>query len=144
MLIRLVLAVLLLAVGAAGVALLQRLRLSKVAKTAGADPLLSNLRAGLPTILYFTTPDCMTCKYAQGPALEQLQNEVGDAVNIVKVDATEDVDAARRWKIQTVPTTYVLDASLKPVEVNQGAADVSRLRAQLASASYIQAESVLN
>ena len=144
MLIRLVLAILLLAVGAAGVALLQRLRLSKVAKTAGADPLLSNLRAGLPTILYFTTPDCMTCKYAQGPALEQLQNEVGDAVNIVKVDATEDVDAARRWKIQTVPTTYVLDASLKPVEVNQGAADVSRLRAQLASASYIQAESVLN
>ena len=50
-------------------------------------------------------------------------------------DAAEDRDAADRWKIRTVPTTYVLDAAGVPVEMNQGAADAPRLRAQVAAAS---------
>ena len=135
MLMRLALSALLLIVGTAGFFTLKKIRLSRAARVANTDPLLESVRPGLPTILYFTTPDCMTCKYAQGPALELLKHELGETINIVKVDAAEDRDAADRWKIRTVPTTYVLDAAGVPVEVNQGAADAPRLRAQVAAAS---------
>ena len=60
---------------------------------------------------------------------------MGDTVNIVKVNATEDYDAARRWKVHTIPTTYVLDGFGKPVDVNQGTADIGRLRTQIRAAS---------
>lgn len=135
MLMRLALSAVLLIAGTVGFVALKKIRLSKAAHMAGTDPLLESTLIGVPTILYFTTQDCMTCKYAQGPALEQLKSELGENINIVKVDAAEDRDAADRWKIRTVPTTYVLDSAGVPVEVNQGATETSRLRAQVASAS---------
>ncbi len=135
MLMRLMVAALLLTIGTGGFFILKAVRLGRAARIAGTDPLLGNIHPGLPTILYFTTPDCLTCKYAQSPALEQLKEEMGDSINIVKVDATVDIEAANRWKIRTVPTTYVLNGSGVPVEVNQGAMDAPRLRAQIAAAS---------
>lgn len=132
---RVVLSIVLLVVAAAGYAIHRRLRISRLARRSALDPVLKDIRRGIPTILYFTTPTCMTCRYAQEPAIEQLKEELGERVNVVKVDATEDVDAARRWKVRTVPATYVLDSSGKPVRANDGATDAGRLRAQLASLS---------
>ena len=105
----------------------------RATKQAPSDPLLTEARRNIPTILYFTTPTCMPCKYAQRPALEQLQQEMGEAVQAIQVDATENPDAASRWQVQTVPTTFVLDVAGTPKRVNHGVADVNTLRQQLAA-----------
>jgi thioredoxin 1 len=135
MVLRLIIAIVLLASGAAGFALMQRIRLVRLSKKTGQDPILSNTLPGIPTLLYFTTPACVSCKYAQEPVMEKLKNEMGDTVNIVKVNATEDYDAARRWKVHTIPTIYVLDGSGKPVDINQGTADIGLLKTQIRAAS---------
>lgn len=131
MIARIVIALLLVAAGAAGYALYQKYKLRRAGSVAAGDPLLAGLRPGLPTIVYFTSQACAACKYAQGPAISQIQEELGGDVNIVEVDAAADVEAAKRWGIQSVPTTYILSGDGKPVGANFGAADVYRLRAQL-------------
>lgn len=102
----------------------------QAAKQAPADPLLASRRR-VPTVLYFTTPTCAPCKYAQRPALEKLQTTLGDTVAVIQVDATEDPDAAARWQVQTVPTTFILDAAGQPKQVNHGVADFDKLQQQL-------------
>jgi len=135
MILRLIIAVVLLVGGAAAFLLIKRSRLKKAESTAATDPLLGTARPGLPTILYFTTPGCMTCKFAQEPALDQLKSELGEKINIIKVDAEDNTDAAERWKVRTIPTTYVLDEVGKPVEINIGTADAGKLKSQLSFAS---------
>ena len=127
---RLAIAVGLLLVGYVTYRITQVYTLRQAAKNAPSDPLLATRRR-VPTILYFTTPTCAPCKYAQRPTLEKLQTAMGDTVEVIQVDATEDPDAAARWKVQTVPTTFVLDESGTPKEVNHGVADFDKLQQQL-------------
>lgn len=86
---------------------------------------------GLPTILYFTTPDCVQCRLRQMPILEQLLSELGHPVVLRKVDALEHEDLARRYGVLTVPTTVILDATGRPRAINHGLATADRLRSQL-------------
>jgi thioredoxin 1 len=50
----------------------QRRRLTALAREASAG---AGAEAGMPTILYFTTPDCVQCRLRQSPILEQLLSE---------------------------------------------------------------------
>src|SRR5690554_1867829 len=77
------------------------------ARTNG-DPILNQLKPGIPAIVYFTTPACVPCRTQQQPALTRLQDELGDHIQIVKIDATEDSAAADRWGVFSAPTTFVL------------------------------------
>ena len=99
------------------------------------DALLAGLRDGVPTIVYFTTPQCMPCKTQQAPALQALQTELGDALQVVRVDATEQPDAAERWGVFSVPTTFVLGPNGQARDVNYGVADAAKLRRQLQAVS---------
>ncbi len=135
MLERLVIAVALLAMGYCAYCATRTYLLWRATKQAPQDPLLASVRKGVPAVLYFTTPTCAPCKYAQRPALGKLQTQLGEAVQVIQVDATEDPDAASRWGVQTVPTTYVLDGDGKPMHVNHGVADVNKLMKQLGTAS---------
>ncbi len=110
-------------------------QLRRAGDSAPADPLLNGLRPGVPTVLYFTTPTCAPCIFQQRPALEKLQTQLGDSVQVVQVDATEDPDAADRWGVQTVPTTFVLGADGKPSHVNNGVANESQLMKQIEAAA---------
>ncbi|MEO1442523.1 MAG: thioredoxin family protein, partial [Chloroflexota bacterium] len=78
MLERLGIAVAVLAMIYFGYQLVRCYSLWRAAKQAPADPLLKNLRRGIPAVLYFTTPTCAPCKYAQRPALHKLQTQLGD------------------------------------------------------------------
>jgi thiol-disulfide isomerase/thioredoxin len=120
------------AVAAAAAFLLYRLttrrQLQKAAAQSDRDPLLAGLPHGLPTIVYFTTPDCAPCQLQQTPTLQRLQQEMGDTLAVVRVDAAQDPDAAARWGVFSVPTTFVLDLRGKPQRVFNGVVSGSVLK----------------
>ncbi|MBE2269709.1 MAG: thioredoxin family protein [Anaerolinea sp.] len=126
---RLLITILLLAVGL----IAYRLWIARQKQTATAlvpiDPLLTGMQPGVPVIVYFTTPTCIPCRTQQMPALERLRNEV--TVQIVKVDATENSDAADRWGVFSAPTTFVIDGRGVTRAVNHGVADFHTLKTQL-------------
>ncbi len=133
MLERLLLVAVLAAAGLIIYRLYTRRHVQRVA-SAPRDLLLHGLREGVPTIVYFTTPQCMPCKTQQLPALQTLQTELGERLQVVRVDATEQPEAAERWGVFSVPTTFVLDRQGQAREVNYGVADAAKLRRQLQAA----------
>ncbi|MCS7070627.1 MAG: thioredoxin family protein, partial [Anaerolinea sp.] len=78
------------------------------------DPLLTTLIPGTPAIIYFTTPTCAPCRLQQRPAIEQVRHRLGDAVQVMEIDASVDAHHAERWGVFTAPTTFILDRSLTP------------------------------
>jgi thiol-disulfide isomerase/thioredoxin len=97
------------------------------------DPVLAHVQAGVPAIVYFTTPQCIPCQTIQRPALATVEKELG--VQVVKIDATVDPDAAERWGVMSVPTTFILDGAGRTRDVNNGVADANKLRRQLSAIS---------
>ncbi len=92
---------------------------------------LQAFRPGVPGILYFTTPDCITCKAAQRPALRALEKQLEGSVQVIEIDAAHQPDLARQWSVLSVPTTFILDSGGRPREVNHGFASTARLLSQL-------------
>jgi thioredoxin-like negative regulator of GroEL len=82
-----------------------------------------------PYILYFTGDGCTVCHTHQEPALAKL-----GAVRIDKVDALADRVLADRFQVYTLPTTVVMSAEGKALNVNYGYAPAPKLRQQLADA----------
>jgi thiol-disulfide isomerase/thioredoxin len=128
---RAIAAIALLAIGAFIYRLMIWRQIKQTTALASTDPLLSGLKAGVPTILYFTTPTCIPCKTQQTPALEKLQSKLGEGVQIVRIDATEQPEAAQRWCVFSAPTTFVLDGQGKTLAVNHGVAEADKLLTQL-------------
>jgi thiol-disulfide isomerase/thioredoxin len=108
-----------------------RYHVMRAAAGAITDPILTDLIPGIPAIVYFTTPTCVPCRTQQQPALARLQTELGDHIQIVKIDATQDSAAADRWGVFSAPTTFVLDGSKNVRQVNHGVADTPKLRRQI-------------
>ena len=50
---------------------------------------------------------------------------------MIRVDATEDPEAARRWGVMSVPTTFVIDRQGKPRGVYNGVVDADTLKREL-------------
>ncbi len=111
--------------------LLRRWQVRRTVAFAPGDPLLSARRPGVPAILYFTAPTCVPCKTRQRPALCRLADELGEGVQIIEVNALEQPDAADRWGVLSVPTTFVLDRQGRPRQINYGVTGVEKLRQQL-------------
>ncbi|MGQ9907200.1 MAG: thioredoxin family protein [Candidatus Flexifilum sp.] len=101
------------------------------------DPLLTALTPGIPAIIYFTTPTCAPCRLQQRPAIEQVRGRLGDAIQVMEIDASVDAHHAERWGVFTAPTTFILDRSLTPRAVNHGVADVSKLLQQIHAVSQV-------
>jgi thioredoxin 1 len=134
---RLVIAGVLIILGMATWVVFNRLSVRRAAQAIRApnDPLLSTLRSDTPAILYFTTPFCEPCRTLQKPALARLQAELGSAIQVIQIDATEQPDVADRWGVFSAPTTFILDRSLTPRQVNRGVASVETLRKQVQAIS---------
>jgi thiol-disulfide isomerase/thioredoxin len=96
----------------------------------GTDP------DGRPTIVAFSTPGCAVCRTTQAPALQALEQRLGDAsVRVVPVDAAERPEVADAFGVLTVPTTVVLAPSGRVAHANHGFAPVERLIQQIATAT---------
>jgi len=107
--------------------------LNRAAKAVPAAQEDAMFQTGRPAVLYFTTPDCATCKAFQRPQLNRFSGMLGERVQVVEIDAQSQPDLAGRWGVMSVPTTFVLDAAGKPRHVNHGAVTAEKLAEQVLS-----------
>ncbi len=96
---------------------------------------LFNQLPNKPVIVYFTTPDCAPCKTVQRPALSRVSQLLGDALEVVEIDATQRPDLAKQWGVMSVPTTFLLDARGEARYVNNGVTRAEKLMEQLQTLS---------
>jgi thiol-disulfide isomerase/thioredoxin len=135
MLERIIVLIMLTAFGYALYRWTMRRNLQRVAQQRDVDPILQELRPGIPAVVYFTTPNCIPCKTQQQPALAKLSTELGENVQIIQIDATQNPDAANRWGVMTAPTTFILSKDGTPKAVNYGVASEIKLKQQLQGAA---------
>ena len=86
-----------------------------------------------PQILAFTGESCTVCHVAQRPALSRLRAGIPD-VEVTEIDVAREPEAARAYRVMTLPTTVVLDSGGRVSAVNTGFATEAKLRAQVAAA----------
>jgi thioredoxin-like negative regulator of GroEL len=82
-------------------------------------------------ILAFSSADCTQCHRLQTPALQRLQERLGDTVSVIDVDAPSSPELASRYQVLTVPTTVILDATGKVHAINYGFANTKQLSTQI-------------
>jgi thiol-disulfide isomerase/thioredoxin len=73
----------------------------------------------------------MPCKTLQRPAIQEVQQTLGDRIQIIEVDASQRIDLANEWGVMSVPTTFILDKDGRPRQINHGVARAEKLLAQL-------------
>jgi thiol-disulfide isomerase/thioredoxin len=129
-LFRLLFSVSIISAGLAVAWLANRLVLRRAQRSQSSLPLV---HPGLPTILYFTTPDCLPCKTVQRPALQRLAEKMGDRLCVIEINAQEHPDLASQWGVLSVPTTFILDPAGRPRHVNHGVTRAEKLAEQLIS-----------
>jgi len=128
---RLEVAIALVVVGFLAYQVLRRYHIHKTTATSTQDPILNDLKPGIPAIVYFTTPGCIPCVTQQQPALQRLQTQLGEGIQVIQIDASENMEVADRWGVFSAPTTFVLDSVKQVRDVNYGVADTSKLIRQL-------------
>lgn len=89
--------------------------------------------SGRPAILYFTTPACVPCKTIQRPAVQKILEMYAGRLDVIEVDATEEIDLARQWGVLSVPTTFIIDSRGVPRFVNHGVTRADKLIVQINS-----------
>ncbi len=82
-------------------------------------------------ILAFSTAECKQCHQVQAPILRRVQELHGVNVAVVEVDAVSSPKLVQQYRVLTVPTTVVLDASGRAYAVNYGLANTQRLLEQV-------------
>ena len=118
-----------------------RWQLRRLNRQAGQRlPGLESLRPGTAAVLYFTTPDCLPCRTAQRPALERLQAEMGDDLQVIEIDASANTATADYWGVLSVPTTFIIDAQGQPRRVNHGVTSREKLARQVSGLSGAESD----
>lgn len=90
------------------------------------------LASDKPVVVDFWADWCGPCKMI-GPALEELSEELGEAVTIAKVDIMENTETASQFGVQSIPLLLVFKDG-KPVAQKLGAAPKSQLKAWIEGA----------
>jgi thioredoxin 1 len=136
---RLGLALILIAIGVGLYWGWNKLQLRRLGRRGGPEALrgLEGLRPGVSGILYFTTPDCQVCIAAQRPALQRLQAELGDGLQVVEVDAAAQTDLADYWGVLSVPTTFIIGTDGRPHSMNHGLTSKEKLLHQIQAAQQV-------
>jgi thioredoxin 1 len=62
-----------------------------------------------PVLIDFYTEWCSPCKI-MSPILEDLKSELGDEINIVKVDVDKNLSVATKFQIKVVPTLILIQS----------------------------------
>lgn len=135
---RLAVVVLIVAVVAVAVFAIRSWNARRVRQLVNRAPLwhaLGEAPDGRRTLIAFSTPSCAACHSAQAPAIETVEQQLGEAqLRVIKVDASTQPEVARAFGVLTVPSTVVLEPAGGVVAVNQGFAPSRRLIEQLQGA----------
>jgi thioredoxin 1 len=105
--------------------------LYRLSQVRASRRLASHFAGAGPTVIYFTTPECVVCQRVQEPELEELERRWSKRVSVVKFDAIERKDLADKFRVLTVPTTIVINDAGQVVSVNNGLATAEDLARQL-------------
>ena len=84
------------------------------------------LGAGKPVLVDFWAEWCGPCRMI-APALEEIAGEIGEKVDIVKLNIDENPDTPTRYGVRGIPT-MVLFRDGKPVAQKVGAAPRSQIQ----------------
>lgn len=108
----------------------RRWRLQRV----GRLPLPADLvTPGQAAVLAFSSPSCGQCHTRQAPALDRLQQQVGERVTVRTLTAAEYPELVSAFGILTVPATVVVDPGGQIRGINLGYASEGELARQLAA-----------
>lgn len=83
------------------------------------------------TLVYFTTPTCVPCKTIQRPAIQDLSQLLGNALQVIEIDATEKPELASHWGVMSVPTTFLFDPKGQLRHINHGVTRAEKLLMQI-------------
>ena len=95
------------------------------------------LDADQPVLVDFWAEWCGPCRMI-APALEELSDELGDRVSIVKLNIDENPDVPVRYGVRGIPT-MILFKNGEPAATKIGAEPKSRIQAWLEGALETQA-----
>ncbi len=86
---------------------------------------------GKPGFLIFGSPRCAPCVHAQKPAVRKLAGELGESIQLIEVDVTQEPLLAERYGVLSLPTVFLFDAAGRPRRVNHGLVTAEELRRQI-------------
>jgi len=95
------------------------------------------LGAGKPVLVDFWAEWCGPCRQI-APALEELSEELGDRVSIVKLNIDENPEVPGKYAVRGIPT-MILFKDGQPAATKVGAEPKSRIQAWLEDALQSQA-----
>ena len=87
------------------------------------------INSGKPVLVDFFATWCGPCK-VMSPVLQELKQEVGDKLTIIKVDVDKQPDLAQALSVQGVPT-FVLFKDGNPLWRQSGAMSKAQLKSFL-------------
>ncbi|HSI16367.1 MAG TPA: thioredoxin [Sphingomonas sp.] len=90
------------------------------------------ISADRPVLVDFWAEWCGPCKMI-GPSLEEISEELGEQVSIVKVNIDENPDAPGKYGVRGIPT-MILFKNGAPAATKIGAEPKSRIKAWLEGA----------
>ncbi len=105
------------------------------AELPSATPALINqaLTSGRPTVIDLGARTCIPCK-KMAPILESMSNEYRGKASVLFIDVHEDQAAAKRFKVQMIPTQIFFDAKGKEVKRHIGFMDKADILKELTTA----------
>jgi thioredoxin 1 len=90
------------------------------------------IKSPVPTLVDFYATWCGPCR-AMHPVLDQLKNDMGNEVRVLKIDVDKNPDVADKFKIRGVPT-FMLFKSGEVKWRQSGGMDLNTLKSKVRSA----------
>jgi thioredoxin 1 len=90
------------------------------------------IKSSVPTLVDFYATWCGPCR-AMNPVLDQLKNDMGNQIRVLKIDVDKNPDVADKFKIRGVPT-FMLFKNGEVKWRQSGGMDLNTLKSKVLSA----------